>query len=292
MPRPLRPNLPETFHHVMNRAIDHGPAFRDDSDRVEFGQRLADVFERFGVVTHAYCLMTTHFHLLLECPNGGLSEAMQRLSSMYTRHVNDRLGRDGAIFRGRFASRLIENDEYLLMACRYVHRNVLDLSGVTDVTAYRWSSHRTYLGLRATPTWMRTDEILSHWNGSTAAFDEFVRYDVVDGRSEIDPLRLQAMAAACAMAIDEQDGASTRLARLLVIGWAANRGVDPAVVMTAFGMTRGAVHSASHRARTRVASTPSLELVVDRAADLTSAPARSRLGSDPWRDQRAARAAS
>jgi REP element-mobilizing transposase RayT len=292
MPRPLRPNLPETFHHVMNRAIDRGPAFRDDSDRVEFGQRLADIFERFGVVTHAYCLMTTHFHLLLECPSGALSEAMQRLSSMYTRHVNDRLGRDGAIFRGRFASRLIDSDEYLLMACRYIHRNALDLPGVTDVSEYRWSSHRTYLGLRAAPPWMRTDEVLGHWNGSAAAFDEFIRRDVADGRSEIDPPRLQAMVAACAMALDGEEGAATRLARLLVIGWATNSGVDPEVVMRAFGMTRGAVHSASHRARTRIASAPSLELVVGRAADLTSTPARSRLGSDPWRDQSAARAAS
>ncbi len=276
----------------MNRAIDHGPAFRDDSDRVEFGQRLADIFERFGVVTHAYCLMTTHFHLLLECPNGRLSEAMQRLSSMYTRHVNDRLDRDGALFRGRFASRLIDNDDYLLTACRYIHRNALDLSGVTDVTAYRWSSHRTYLGLRATPSWMRTDEVLGHWNGSRAAFDEFVRRDVADSRPEVDPQRLQTMAAACAMALDEYEGAATRLARLLVIGWAADCGVDPTVVMTAFGMTRGAVHSASHRARRRVTSTPSLQLVVGHAADLTATPARSRLGSDPWRDQRAARAAS
>lgn len=292
MPRPLRPDLPETFHHVMNRAIDHGPAFRDDSDRVEFGQRLADIYERFGVITHAYCLMTTHFHLLLECPHGALSEAMQRLGSMYTRHVNDRLGRDGALFRGRFASRLIDNDAYLLMACRYIHRNPLELPGVADVAHYRWSSHRTYLGLRRTPSWMRTDDVLGHWNGSATAFDEFVRQDVTDACAVVDPLRLQAMVAACAMALDEEEGTAGRLARLLVLGWATSTGVDPTVMMVAFGMSRGAVHSASYRARQRVAAEPSLELVVRRAAVLTASPERSRPGSDPWRDQSAARAAS
>jgi REP element-mobilizing transposase RayT len=292
MPRPLRPNLPETFHHVMNRAIDHGPAFRDDSDRVEFGGRLADIHERFGVITHAYCLMTTHFHLLLECPDGALSEAMQRLGSMYTRHVNDRLGRDGAIFRGRFASRLIDNDDYLLMACRYIHRNALELPEVGDVAQYRWSSHRTYLGLRATPSWMRTDEVLGHWNGSAAAFDDFVRHDVIDARPDVDPPRLRAMVAACAMALDEEEGAAARLARLLVLGWATSSGVDPAVVMATFGMNRGAVHSASYRARKRLALEPSLGLIIRRAVDLTSSSPRSRLGSDPWRDHSAARAAS
>ena len=57
MPRPLRPDIEDGWHHVMNRGIDHGDVFFDDSDRVEIGQRLGDVFERFGIVTHAYCLM-------------------------------------------------------------------------------------------------------------------------------------------------------------------------------------------------------------------------------------------
>jgi len=276
----------------MNRAIDHGPAFRDDSDRIEFGQRLADVHERFGVITHAYCLMTTHFHLLLECPDGALSEAMQRLGSMYTRHVNDRLGRDGAIFRGRFASRLIVDDASLLMACRYIHRNPLELPGGADVMRYRWSGHRTYLGLRGTPPWMRTDEVLGHWNGSADAFDEFVRHDVAESRPDLHPSRLQAMVAACSMALDEEQGAAARLSRLLVLGWATSNGADPAMLMTAFGMSRGAVHSASSRARKRLESEPSLEVGVRRAVELTQLPRRSRLGSDPWRDHSAARAAS
>ncbi len=66
--------------------------FFDDSDRIEFGARLADIHERFGVETHAYCLMDNHYHTLFHCPDGGLSPAMQRLGSLYTRHVNDRLG--------------------------------------------------------------------------------------------------------------------------------------------------------------------------------------------------------
>ena len=42
--------------------------FFDDSDRIEFGQRLADIYDRFGVETHAYCLMDNHFHALLPLP--------------------------------------------------------------------------------------------------------------------------------------------------------------------------------------------------------------------------------
>ena len=280
----------------MNRGIDHGQVFFADSDRVEIGQRLADIYERFHISTLAYCLMTTHYHLLLHCPDGRLSEAMQRLGSLYTRHVNDRVGRDGALFRGRFASRVITDDAYLLAACRYIHRNPLDLPGVGGLDEYRWSSHRTYLGARTTPSWMRTDDVLAHWNGDVAAFDAFVRSENLEvDPGVVDAPHLRAVAAACAMTLDEcrDEANSGRLARLLVLGWACKVGVAPTVVMEAFSIpTRGALHSARHRSRQRVALEPTLDIVVKRAVSLTSAPGRSRLGSDPWSDQRAARAAS
>jgi hypothetical protein len=141
---------------------------------------------------------------------------------------------------------------------------------------------------------MRTGEVLAHWDGNVEAFDDFVRRDDTDDTiADVDIRRLQAMVAACAIALDEGRESTGRLARLLVVGWAADFGVDAAIVMEAFGMgTRGALHSAVHRARQRVACEPALGAVVRRAVGLTSTPARSRLGSDPWRDQRAARAAS
>ena len=295
MSRPLRPDLVDGWFHVMNRGISHGDVFFDDRDRVEMGQRFADIYERFGVVTHAYCLMDNHYHALVHCPHGHLSEAMQRLGSLYTRHVNDRLGRDGALFRGRFASRQILDDGYLLTACRYIHRNPLALEGVRDVADYRWSSHRTYLGLRRTPPWMRTDEVLSHWDGDRSAFDRFVGADEPSDTVELSVGRLRAMIAACAFVLDEveRDGSGARLARLLALDWAVSNGADRATVMEAFGIsTRGALHSATHRARARVAGNAALGAVVERAAGLIATAGRSRLGSDPWRDQRAARAAS
>ncbi len=170
MARPLRIDIEDGWHHVMNRGADHRAAFLDDSDRIELGTRLGDMYERFGVETHAYCLMTTHYHLLLHCPNGGLSDAMQRLGSIYTRHLNDRVGRDGALFRGRFHSRLVVSDAHLVAAARYIHRNALDLPGVDRVERYRWSSHRAYLGHRAAPPWLRTDVVLGHFGNDTTAF--------------------------------------------------------------------------------------------------------------------------
>ena len=70
MGRPHRRGSETDIHHVMNRGVDHQPIFFADADRLELGCRLADIHERFGVATLAYCLMTNHFHLVLRAPDG------------------------------------------------------------------------------------------------------------------------------------------------------------------------------------------------------------------------------
>jgi putative transposase len=112
---------------MMNRGIDRQPVFFADADGVKFGRRLAEVHERFGVETLAYCLMPNHYHLLIRLPGGGLAAAIHHLGSLYTRNTNDRTGRDGPLFRGRYHSIRVDTDEYLLWAARYIHRNPLAL---------------------------------------------------------------------------------------------------------------------------------------------------------------------
>ena len=138
----------------MNRGVDHQPIFFADVDRLELGSRLADIHERFGVTTIAYCLMTNHVHLVLWSPPGVLPKAMHHLTSTYSRRVNGRLGRDGPLFRGRYHSIPVESDEYLLWVTRYVHRNPLDIAEVSSPRDHRWSSYRAYLGLRPSPTFL------------------------------------------------------------------------------------------------------------------------------------------
>jgi hypothetical protein len=107
--------------------------------------------------------------------NRGANRSSIFFSSLFTRHVNDRHGRDGPIFLGRFHSRLITDETYLLNACRYIHRNALDTDGLNDLSTYRWSSHRTYLGLRQRPTWLTTSVILDRFGGDRSDFDSFVQ---------------------------------------------------------------------------------------------------------------------
>jgi hypothetical protein len=71
--RPLRLLLPGGVYHVTARGVARAPIVLDDDDRVGFLEQLARVVDRFGLVVHAYCLMTNHFHLLVELLGSGLA---------------------------------------------------------------------------------------------------------------------------------------------------------------------------------------------------------------------------
>ena len=281
VPRPLRPDIEDGWFHVMNRGIDRGVVFFHDSDRVEYGQQLADAYEHFGIVTHAYCLMDTHFHHLWHCPDGGLSPAMQRLGSLYTRHVNDRLGRDGALFRGRFHSRQITDEAQLVATVRYIHRNALDLPGVTRAREYRWSSHRTYLGFRRTPEWMRTATVLDGWD--LDAFERFV--DEPLGPTREPPTAdfgrlvetIELVLAERGLGAERRVGA---VARQLAISYLLDEcGVSERVVAGVLGIERpGTLRMAISRARKLLQMEPGLVDAQRRAVDLLAGtPITSRV---------------
>jgi putative transposase len=177
MPRTSRPNAPGSWHHVMNRGADRQDVFFADDDFHKFEWLLGDAMAAHCVEVHAYCLMTNHFHLLLHCPIAGLSEVMQSIQFRYAQWFNHRYDRDGPVFRGRFRSVLIQSNEQLAAAGRYVHRNPLDLLRREALAAYRWSSLGPYLGVRRPPDWLRTDELLAPFGGDLDRFRRFVEGD-------------------------------------------------------------------------------------------------------------------
>ncbi len=162
MARPHRTDVDVdgAWHHVMNRGARHHTVFLDDRDRRRFLGLLDDLHGRDRIETHAYCLMGNHFHLILHCPEGNLSEGMHHLGSRYVQRFNQRHGFDGPLFRDRFTSKPIDSDGYLLQASRYVHRNPLDLGPMAVLSTYPWSSYGVYLGHRRPPRWLFRSTVL------------------------------------------------------------------------------------------------------------------------------------
>ncbi len=147
----------------MNRGADRQDVFVHDSDYRKFEWLLGDAAQACAVEVHGYCLMTNHFHLLLHCPTAGLSEVMQSVQFRYAQWFNQRYGRDGPVFRGRFRSVLVTTDAQLVQTSRYIHRNPLSFVQREALIAYRWSSLGPYLGARSAPPWLVRDHLLAEY---------------------------------------------------------------------------------------------------------------------------------
>jgi REP element-mobilizing transposase RayT len=177
MPRSPRQDYEGAWQHAMNRGIDRQAVFRGDDDRRLFCDCLAEAMPRYGVQVHAWCLLGNHFHLLLLSEEGRLSDAMRFLASRFTQRFNYRHGRDGPLFRGRFASVAVESSSHLAQVSRYIHRNPVEAGLAAEAWQWPWSSARAYLGLAPAPSWLHTDAILDMFAPQQARqrYREFLR---------------------------------------------------------------------------------------------------------------------
>lgn len=142
MPRLLRGDLPDGAYHVTARGVDRAYIFLDDLDRRSFLRLLAETVDRYGWQCHAFCLMGTHYHLVLESARAALSSGVQRLNGVYARRFNGRHSRTGHLFGERFWSTWIETEEHLHATCRYVLANPIR-AGLSDEHGdWRWSGSR------------------------------------------------------------------------------------------------------------------------------------------------------
>jgi REP element-mobilizing transposase RayT len=161
--RPLRVEYPGAHYHVINRGNAGGNIFETKKDREKFLDYLGKAVERFSLTIHTYCLMTNHYHLLVETPKANLSAAIQWLSVSYAVYYNRRHQRRGHLFEGRFKALLIEADEYLQGLSRYIHLNPVRAKLVEKPAAYKWSSYPAFIGRTKRPDWLVTRRVQGYF---------------------------------------------------------------------------------------------------------------------------------
>jgi putative transposase len=145
----------------MNRGRRGEQIFSGTKDYEIFMNLLREAVDLWQVKISAYCLMSNHYHLLLQTPLGNLSRCMRHINGVYTQRYNCLHGYDGQLFRGRFKAVLVEEDTYLLELVRYIHRNPLRASMIQRLDEYAWSSHHGYLSSAKKWDWLHKDFILS-----------------------------------------------------------------------------------------------------------------------------------
>ena len=165
------------FYHIYNRGVEKREIFSDKNDFLHFLDGLKEFNrpETIGSLYEnsfrknkgdllgssasklvdivAYCLNPNHFHLILkQNSDKGIEKFMHKLGTSYTKYFNNKNKRTGSLLQGRFKSKHIDNNEYLLYLSAYVNlnnkvhnipENKLSLSSIKEYGEERFASHHT-----------------------------------------------------------------------------------------------------------------------------------------------------
>jgi len=192
MSRPLRIDVENGWYHICSRGIEQRQIFLTPVYYRHFIELLEQMSCRYGVETHAYCLMPNHYHVIIRTPSANASRAVQWLNVSYAAWFNAKRERVGHVFQGRFKSVLIDGDgAWLLLASEYLHLNPVRTKAmglgkaetkaqrvgsrvpsddsirkrIEKLRGYKWSSYCCYAGFAVKPGWLHTDEIIRRAGG-------------------------------------------------------------------------------------------------------------------------------
>jgi REP element-mobilizing transposase RayT len=150
VPRRARGEAPGAIHHVVAQGNNRQAIVVDDCDRAVLLRGIAEAACRFSWSFHAYCLMTSHLHLVVETRDPNLGHGMGRLLGGYARWFNRRHGREGHLFMTPFFSRALQTDEHVLAATLYVLVNPVLARLCRHPSEWTWGSYGDAVELQPT----------------------------------------------------------------------------------------------------------------------------------------------
>jgi len=159
MPRRVRVAEGGFVFHVINRAAKKARLFESYADYNSLEEILAQAKARTSIRLLAYCIMPTHWHLVIQPANGKeLSQFMQWFTGTHAQRWQAfrQSAGAGAVYQGRYKAIPIQVDQHFLNVCRYVERNPLRAGLVTSAEQWPWSSFARRIHNAA-------DSILDEW---------------------------------------------------------------------------------------------------------------------------------
>ncbi|MCK4894793.1 MAG: transposase [Calditrichia bacterium] len=144
------------YYHIYNRGVNYQPIFFHRDNYFYLIRLIKSIFEKYNVTIISYCLMPNHYHLLVRPElNEVLSDCMRDTFISYVQAINKRFKRKGPLFEGRFRSILVDEINYVLHLCRYIHLNPVKASLVKFPEDWIFSNFREWIGIRR---WRLIDE--------------------------------------------------------------------------------------------------------------------------------------
>jgi REP element-mobilizing transposase RayT len=142
MARQARGNILAGTYHVTMRSAGPISMFVDDYDRTLFCMLLARTIKNHKWTCRAFCLMTTHYHLLVDVEDNALQPGMQSLNGPYAQRFNGRHRRSGHLRGDRYYAVQVESDGHMLQLLRYLARNPVEAGLCEQPSDWPWSSYR------------------------------------------------------------------------------------------------------------------------------------------------------
>ena len=167
MARPLRFEGEGALYHVINRGNYRADIFASDGAREAFLECLGEACAKSGWVLHAWCVMSNHYHLALETPEGNLVAGMQWLQATFAVRFNRLRKESGHLFQGRYKSLVVDPASGMGPLCHYIHLNPVraKLCPVEELGAWPWTSLPLLLDPKARPEWYTPEAFLAHAGG-------------------------------------------------------------------------------------------------------------------------------
>ena len=180
MPRRPRDFSKTDIYHVILRGNDKCDIFYEDQDRYVFLDRVEETKKKFNYEIYTYCLMDNHVHMVIRVKDNFLSKSMQSLEVRYSSYFNKKFNRTGHLFQNRFFSKKVENLNYFLTVCKYIHRNP-EKANMEKTENYKWSSYQEYVGKEK----IIDKSVLLYYFGDN--MEEFEKFTLInDDKEQID----------------------------------------------------------------------------------------------------------
>ncbi|HEX5173360.1 MAG TPA: hypothetical protein VFV91_04370 [Gaiellaceae bacterium] len=157
------------IQHVGVSATGSAPYFQDDLDRAIWLRIFVSTISRYRWRCLAVCLLSTHWHAIVETPDDSLPAGMHRIVGGYTRRFNDRHLRAGYLVRSRYWSRRKDSLAAVLEAFRYVARNPVAAGLVDRPEDWRWSSYGATVGVSEMYPFVDATAVLGEFGSTRAA---------------------------------------------------------------------------------------------------------------------------
>jgi len=175
------------YYHIVNRGVEQRVVFAEKEDYGYFEELMCFYAKSYAITIHNYCLMSNHYHLLIEVEQANLSKFMKQLNMSYSIYFNKKNKRSGHLWQGRFKSWLVANEAYLYTLMIYIEQNPLKANIVKRLEEYPYSSYNYFLDANNMPECLEQSWIAQNYENDTEAIKAFLNSPV--DTSQLDEMR-------------------------------------------------------------------------------------------------------